>query len=629
MFLCAAQVGRAQLFDRNLIVNPGAEAGPGLEEQTNPPLKEVPGWTIAGGFTVGQYGGVSLLEAPGYWPDRGRNYFFGGPNGKVRSTATQTIDLSAAAAEIDAGRVKFLLSSFLGGGGFSDTGSANIRAQFQNSAGATLVDSVINGPSRDESQTVAMLFVRATSGFLQPNVRKVVITVDLTDPRAGDISSSGADDISLVLVQNEPITGSNLVVNGGAEAGKGLGGCASTEASVPGWNASFNFSVVRYEDCEQTRTTPGPVDRGLNYFTPYNTSRAWQAVDVTLAKELIDGGGVVFKFGAWLGGSDDLTDQAAASVSFYSASNNLLGTTRLGPVTNTDRRNQTSLLERTADGPVPAGTRRIVVEMELTLESAIGEASTPAADNISLVLNSGAASVTITSIANAASLATGPVAPGEMVALHTTGVSLSAAVKMQLDSSGRLATELGGVKVFFDGTQAPLLNVSSSQVTAVAPFDLEGKSSAKIRIQYKGVESNTVTQPVSKTAPGIFSQEENGKGAGEIYNDGWVLNSKTNPAAPGSTVTIFWTGGGATFPAGTDGRIETRTAPRPSAEITVKIGGQPATVVFAGGVPFAWTGLLMAQVKVPAGLNGDALPVILTAGAASSADNSVTIAVKP
>ena len=54
--------------------------------------------------------------------------------------------------------------------------------------------------------------------------------------------------------------------------------------------------------------------------------------------------------------------------------------------------------------------------------------------------------------------------------------------------------------------------------------------------------SNAVTVPVLKAHPGIFNLDSSGWGA--IWNEDGTLNSTTNPARRGSTVTIFGTGGG-------------------------------------------------------------------------------------
>ena len=139
-------------------------------------------------------------------------------------------------------------------------------------------------------------------------------------------------------------------------------------------------------------------------------------------------------------------------------------------------------------------------------------------------------------------------------------------------------------------------------------FDLDGKGSSQVHVEYQGVRSNTVSVNVARTAPGVFTQEGSTGRRGLIYGDTWILNSAANPAPKGSLVTIIWTGGGQTNPDGVDGRIENQTLPRPVAPVTVSIGGQKAELVYAGAVPFGWAGLLMVQAKVPAGVaSGDAL----------------------
>ena len=83
----------------NLINNPGAEAGPGTQ---NDSVVKVPGWKSTGGsFTVASYawsGGDLSPTTPGP-PHRGKNYFYGGPGGAV-STGTQTLSLARAASAI-------------------------------------------------------------------------------------------------------------------------------------------------------------------------------------------------------------------------------------------------------------------------------------------------------------------------------------------------------------------------------------------------------------------------------------------------------------------------------------------------------------------------------------------------
>ena len=97
----------------NLVVNPGAEAGPGAPDSSQ--QLPLPGWTVESTFTAVQYGAPAFLTAADSTAlGGGVNFFAGGPGGAL-SAATQVVDLSGAATEIDAGQVTATLSALLGG----------------------------------------------------------------------------------------------------------------------------------------------------------------------------------------------------------------------------------------------------------------------------------------------------------------------------------------------------------------------------------------------------------------------------------------------------------------------------------------------------------------------------------
>ena len=154
-----------------------------------------------------------------------------------------------------------------------------------------------------------------------------------------------------------------------------------------------------------------------------------------------------------------------------------------------------------------------------------------------------------------------------------------------------------------------------------------------IGLNYAGYGRGQHCQPIDQIQCHIqgFTQEAPGSAntAGLIWNSDWRMNSNTNPAAKGSVVTIFWTGGGQTDPPGVTGRIETLSLPRPAQPVTVTIDGQAAELVFAGAVPNSWAGLLMAQVKVPSGAaTSGPVPVVISVGAASSPRTGATMRVQ-
>ena len=128
----------------NLLVNPGAEAGdPSLSGYSS---VTVPGWTVTGTPTVIEYGtqrrlpwplanpgptaaGVSGVPEPrtAHPPGERQQFFGGGP--VATSSLTQTVDLSAAASDIDAGTVPYTLSGDLGGF-LMDPSAASVTVDF-------------------------------------------------------------------------------------------------------------------------------------------------------------------------------------------------------------------------------------------------------------------------------------------------------------------------------------------------------------------------------------------------------------------------------------------------------------------------------------------------------------------
>src|SRR5689334_2198556 len=144
----SADLAVAQILNRNLVVNGGAEDGSGASSPSAPQVASIPGWTVTGGFSVGSYGASDFLSAGDFGPsDRGKQFFFGG-RGTARSSASQTIDLSAASGDIDAGKVKFSLDGYLGllAGSIDKIGTISLTADFQDASGAVLLHASAPGP---------------------------------------------------------------------------------------------------------------------------------------------------------------------------------------------------------------------------------------------------------------------------------------------------------------------------------------------------------------------------------------------------------------------------------------------------------------------------------------------------
>jgi uncharacterized protein (TIGR03437 family) len=233
----------------------------------------------------------------------------------------------------------------------------------------------------------------------------------------------------------------------------------------------------------------------------------------------------------------------------------------------------------------------------------------------------------IASTNNAANYTTGSVSPGEIITIFGGNMGPASIVTLQV-SNGLLATNLSGTQVLFDGVAAPMIYTVKTQVSAVAPYGLAGKSSTQVQVSYNGTLSDPVTIPVQETTPAIFTLDSSGLGPGAVLNQDFSVNTSAVPAARGSVVAIYCTGGGAMSPAVADGAIIGATLPRLTQTVAVTIGGFDAKVSYSGGVPSSIAGLTQINAEVPAGVTpGSKVPITVKIGGVTSSAG-VTIAVK-
>jgi uncharacterized protein (TIGR03437 family) len=216
-------------------------------------------------------------------------------------------------------------------------------------------------------------------------------------------------------------------------------------------------------------------------------------------------------------------------------------------------------------------------------------------------------------ISNAASGQALVVAPGELVIVNGDHMGPDAGLSAS-GAGGVLGTELGGVRVLFDGVAAPLLQVGAQQIEAVAPFAVAGKSTAAVTVEYGAMISNTAIVGVLPAVPGIVNQ----------YGDAVALNT---PAAPGSIISVFVTGSGVMVPPEADGQIGTRQTSVPALAVSAEYTS-PLQVTYAGSTTWLVSGTIQVNIKLPDELpeNGYWYPIAVRVG--DSLSNYVRVPVK-
>lgn len=161
----------------------------------------------------------------------------------------------------------------------------------------------------------------------------------------------------------------------------------------------------------------------------------------------------------------------------------------------------------------------------------------------------------VTSVMNAASFATGPIAPGSIATI--------------------MGSRFGGkaVNVNFDGLPATILFGNDTQLNVLVPAALGPKASAMAVVTVDGNQSAGQMVPLAPMAPAIFP--------GAILNQDYSPNSATNPIPPGGVLQIFATG------LSGDGAI------------TARISSQPVDVPYYAGPAPGLPGVQQVNLIVP------------------------------
>lgn len=238
----------------------------------------------------------------------------------------------------------------------------------------------------------------------------------------------------------------------------------------------------------------------------------------------------------------------------------------------------------------------------------------------------------ILTVVNAASGATGPVAPGEIVLVGGFSIGPSPRAANTVPATGALGTTAGSTTVSFDGHAAPILYASASTVAVVVPYEVSGGTTSNVTLSFVNPFNNNVPAafPVqlAASAPGLFTADTSGAGNVAAINQDGTANSATNAAARGSVVLLYATGEGVTAPPVSDGAITTgRIVPGPLLPVSLTIGGTPARVIAAESAPGTVAGVMQIEAIVPTGISPGAAPVVLTVGTANS-QSGVTLSVK-
>jgi uncharacterized protein (TIGR03437 family) len=123
-------------------------------------------------------------------------------------------------------------------------------------------------------------------------------------------------------------------------------------------------------------------------------------------------------------------------------------------------------------------------------------------------------------------------APGELVSIFGSNLASTTATDLSL------STNLGGVQVLVNGAATQMSYVSPGQINAVIPIGID-TSIASIQVSNGSGTSNTVTNFVGETQPGIFNSLTTEPA---VQHSDYSMVTPSSPIVPGETILVYLTG---------------------------------------------------------------------------------------
>jgi uncharacterized protein (TIGR03437 family) len=252
-----------------------------------------------------------------------------------------------------------------------------------------------------------------------------------------------------------------------------------------------------------------------------------------------------------------------------------------------------------------------------------GSGTTPLVINVTLQSIEPA----VSGVVSAASYESSGFAPGTIVTVFGNLLGPQTGAVFSVNSNGTIDTTLGGTSVKVEGIPAALLFAQNGQVNMILPYSLNTTGEAYVEVTYNNATSVQFNIPLAPAAVQIFTADASGSGPGSILNQDFSINSASNPAAPGSVVMVYGTGGGAVNPVVNAGSVAGATLSWITSQYSATVNGEAATVLYAGSAPGLVYGVYQFNVQLPADVQSGSAKIVLKVGNSAS-QSDVTVFVK-
>ncbi|HWQ55628.1 MAG TPA: IPT/TIG domain-containing protein [Bryobacteraceae bacterium] len=208
------------------------------------------------------------------------------------------------------------------------------------------------------------------------------------------------------------------------------------------------------------------------------------------------------------------------------------------------------------------------------------------------------------------------------VTIYGSNFTTKTRVWAESDFAGnKLPTELEGVRVTINDKPAYIYFISPGQINVLAPDD-EVVGTVPVRVITAGGTSAPANVEKRRFAPGFFLFSQENKNPAAVHLDGAFATSpemlpgtNSRRPKPGDIILLYGTGFGRTNPPIAASDVVSTAAELENAA-AVRFGSTRAEVLWAG---VAGSGLVQLNVRVPAGLSGNAALTAEVGGASTPA----------
>jgi uncharacterized protein (TIGR03437 family) len=221
-----------------------------------------------------------------------------------------------------------------------------------------------------------------------------------------------------------------------------------------------------------------------------------------------------------------------------------------------------------------------------------------------------------------------PVAPGSYISIFGANLCEYTDPVTGALAPYALPLTLDGVTVSFDVPSAKLsvpgyvTFVSPLQVNVQVPWELQGQTSAQVKVTLYGYSyGNVVTVPLADTAPAFLENS----GIADALDQNYAIVSAANPVKRGQLVQLYMNGLGPVTGGPASGEFASGTTlATTKGTPVVNIGGQQATVQFSGLAP-GFSALYQVNAYVPTGISAGTVPITLTINGATTKASTLPV----